>query len=66
MCDYIPGLGCNLQHIQWIQGSSVAHLLARGFSREGFHVNIKCYLISTPYYTCYIILSSLGHFRKFD
>ena len=37
-----PGLDCIRYHIQWIRGSSVAHLPARGFSREGFHIKIKC------------------------
>ena len=32
------------------------------FSHEGFHVNIKCYLYSAPYYTCYIILTIRGIF----
>ena len=46
-----PGLGCN-HFNQWIRGLCVVYIIARGFSREGFHVKIKCYLHSASHYTC--------------
>ena len=37
----------------------MAHLLARGFSCEGFHVNIKCLLIFPHYITLAIFVLTI-------